>query len=158
MAKSDDSRAYHREWMRKWRAAHREEDNTRQREWRANNYARSSFLMQRADAKRRGISFLLTFEEWLTIWLESGKLEQRGKLAGQYVMSRYGDAGPYAVGNVRICLFGDNVREAQYDKIVSNETRQKQSKAAKRNPQPRSARTGRFISRHGKNSVGKVSS
>lgn len=58
--------------------------------------------------KTRGIPFLLTFEEWLKIWVDSGKLEQRGRRKGEYCMARFGDKGPYAIGNVRIILTTDN--------------------------------------------------
>jgi hypothetical protein len=52
------------------------------------------FGASRRGAKRRGIPFLFTFEEW-------------------WEMARYGDVGAYEVGNVKIIPFGDNVREAQ---------------------------------------------
>lgn len=140
-------RARGREWMASWRKTVPDANAAKQRKWRAENLARSSFLTQRGDAKRRGIPFLLTFEEWLAIWIESGKLDQRGKFAGQYVMARYGDIGPYATGNVRICSFGDNVREAKCGRIVNDETRKKNSAAQKRNPKPRDNSSGRFVAR-----------
>jgi hypothetical protein len=97
---------------------------------------RAKWSTQRSDAKRRGIPFLLTFEEWFGIWKESRKLAQRGHGAGRYVMARVGDRGPYAVGNVRIILFEENAREyrptfdaktrtgaAHRGKVVSAETR-----------------------------------
>jgi hypothetical protein len=72
---------------------------------------RVKFASQKADAKRRGIPFLLTFNEWLGIWKASGRLRQRGHGRGYYVMARYGDRGGYEVGNVRIILFEENARE-----------------------------------------------
>ena len=74
------------------------------------------YTMQRLNAKARGIPFLLTFEEWQKLWLDSGRWEQRGFRRGQYVMARNGDAGAYAVGNVRICLCEDNHREVAREK------------------------------------------
>jgi hypothetical protein len=71
----------------------------------------SRYRNQKAAAKKRGIPFLLTFEEWRDIWDTSGKLEQRGRRRGQYVMARFNDQGAYEVGNVRICTAGDNVAE-----------------------------------------------
>jgi hypothetical protein len=65
-------------------------------------------------AARRKIDFLLTFEEWTAIWQASGKWEQRGTRRGQYVMARYGDRGPYAAGNVRICTCAENMKEAHH--------------------------------------------
>lgn len=53
----------------------------------------------------------LTFDQWLDIWMQSGKLEERGRAAKQYCMSRRGDEGPYAVDNVFIQTVSDNCRE-----------------------------------------------
>lgn len=72
-------------------------------------YAR--FMQQRRRAKSRGVEWLLTFDEWFSIWEASGKYAQRGPHKGQYVMARKGDIGPYAVGNVFIHLHSDNVRD-----------------------------------------------
>jgi len=104
---------------------------------------RAKYSCQKSDAKRRGIRFLLTFDEWLDIWTTSGHIGERGNRAGYYVMARYGDRGSYEIGNVRIVLFEENAREyrptldaktrsgaAHVGKIVSQATRRKLSKAA----------------------------
>lgn len=62
-------------------------------------------------AERRDIPFLLTFKEWFKIWESSGHKNKRGCRKGQYVMARFGDTGPYAVGNVRICTTEENHAE-----------------------------------------------
>lgn len=72
---------------------------------------KQAYVCQRKDAKRRGIPFLLTYEQWCEVWLESGKWEYRGKRRGQYVMSRPGDQGAYELGNVVIVPIGDNMAE-----------------------------------------------
>ena len=77
---------------------------------------RASYTRQKGRAKERGIPFLLTLEEWLSIWESSGHLGERGVGKGQYVMARNGDKGPYAVGNVKIITTGDNAREVQQTK------------------------------------------
>jgi hypothetical protein len=64
--------------------------------------ALDKFNRQRHQAKRRGKEFLLSFDEWLDIWDQSGHWQDRGKGKGKYNMSRYNDQGPYAVGNVFI--------------------------------------------------------
>jgi hypothetical protein len=56
---------------------------------------------------------LLSFDDWLKIWRDSGRLAERGRKRGQYCMARFKDSGPYAVGNVKIILSGDNLSEAQ---------------------------------------------
>jgi hypothetical protein len=73
------------------------------------------------NARARDIEFLLTYSEWLKIWQDSGHLSERGKKLGQYVMARFGDKGPYAVGNVRIIATTENLaegRERQLDGIA----------------------------------------
>lgn len=66
--------------------------STPYRKWQAHKYR----------ALNRGIEFNLSFEDWYNIWEQSGKWEQRGRGAGCYVMCRYNDIGPYALGNVYI--------------------------------------------------------
>jgi hypothetical protein len=68
---------------------------------------------QRYAARRRGIAFKLTFEQWLSIWKTSRRLSQRGKQKNQYVMARPGDRGPYAVGNVKIVTINRNGHESK---------------------------------------------
>jgi hypothetical protein len=66
-----------------------------------------AFCRQRQNAKNRGIKWDLKLWDWWMIWDASGKWEQRGRGAG-YVMSRYGDEGPYQKDNVYICLAREN--------------------------------------------------
>jgi predicted DNA-binding transcriptional regulator AlpA len=61
------------------------------------------------DAQKRDIPFQLSFEEWFQIWQDSGHWQERGCHKGQYVMHRFGDTGPYALGNVTIIRHEDNV-------------------------------------------------
>ncbi len=67
----------------------------------------------KSGAKRRGVPFLLTFEEWLYIWDKSRHWEDRGNRGGQYGMARFGDIGPYAVGNVEIITCNENMRRKE---------------------------------------------
>lgn len=61
---------------------------------------RQGYTRSKADAKRRGIAFLFTFEEWKQWWINTGKWDLRGRKAGCYQMCRNNDTGPYALGNV----------------------------------------------------------
>lgn len=67
-------------------------------------------------ARRCNIAFLLSFEEWFKIWKESGHLHERGSRRGQYVMARFNDIGPYAIGNIKIITTEKNVSEANLGK------------------------------------------
>jgi hypothetical protein len=69
------------------------------------------YQQQGHNAHKRGIPFRLSFPEWNRVWEASGHYAQRGKRLGQYVMSRKGDAGPYALGNVVIKTVTDNIKE-----------------------------------------------
>ncbi len=66
------------------------------------------FRQQRSSAKARGVEWLMTFEEWWSVWEASGKWHLRGHRDGEYVMGRHGDVGPYAKGNVSIILANEN--------------------------------------------------
>lgn len=74
--------------------------------------AKQQFWNHKQRAKRKGISFLLTFDQWCKIWLDSGHYYQKGTKRGQYVMSRFNDTGPYSIDNVKIQTVGENTKEA----------------------------------------------
>lgn len=63
---------------------------------------------QKLSAKRRGVEWQFTFEEWMRVWIDSGKWEMRGRGKGQYCMARHGDVGPYNTSNVSIILSQKN--------------------------------------------------
>lgn len=77
---------------------------------------------QKRHAKERNIPWLFTYEEWLEMWLVSGKWFARGKHKGQYQMCRKGDEGAYSKRN---CFIG-TVEENQADRhqISDEETKQ----------------------------------
>jgi hypothetical protein len=77
---------------------------------------KKKYLDHKANSKRRGISFELSFDQWWDIWTSSGKWELMGRGAGKYCMSRVGDTGPYEVGNVYINSFEANLSEGNLGK------------------------------------------
>lgn len=83
----------------------------RQRRKRYNATPKGLYSKHKVNARRRGIEFQLTFDEWLTIWNDSGRWDQRGNYPGGYVMRRLGDSGPYAAGNVYIGEHSENTME-----------------------------------------------
>jgi len=62
-----------------------------------NDY-KQKYYNHKSSARQRGIKFNLTYDQWLNIWLISGKIKQRGF----YCMSRIKDKGAYEIGNVFI--------------------------------------------------------
>lgn len=76
------------------------------------------FLVQRWFANKRGISWKLSYDEWLDIWNKSGCLHLRGTGKGKYCMARYGDIGAYEIGNIYITLNEIN----NLDQSINNRT------------------------------------
>ena len=95
---------------------------------------RRKYYMHAYNAALRGVSFLLSFDEWWEIWQQSGHWHERGPYRGQYVMARYADQGAYEIGNVQIT-------EKEYATPASNKS-----------PEARAARLGnqfaRRVTRH----------
>ncbi len=75
-----------------------------------------AYVSQIGSSKKRGIGFLLTFEEWCDIWIKSGHLDERGRGLGKFHMARHGDTGPDAIGNVKIIPGSQNISEANKGK------------------------------------------
>lgn len=69
------------------------------------------YKWQKGQSARRQIQWLFVPSTWWRIWNDSGKFEHRGTKAGQYVMARFDDKGPYAPWNVRITTCGENTNE-----------------------------------------------
>jgi hypothetical protein len=87
------------------------------------NIPYKKYMEQKHRARGRSIDFLLTFEEWWDLWDQSGNWELRGRGTGKYVMARFGDKGPYAIGNVHIVPHIDNVREMHAARVYTAEYR-----------------------------------
>lgn len=79
------------------------------RQKRYNKTPKGRYRQHKANAKRRGVPFELTYEQWYDLW--EPFLGRSGSWPGGYVMARRGDEGPYAVGNVAIVPHGQNVAE-----------------------------------------------
>jgi hypothetical protein len=66
------------------------------------------------NARKRGIAFHFTFEEWVEWWYKNlgpNWMKKRGPWKGQYVMSRYNDKGNYEPSNVRCITNTQNTLE-----------------------------------------------
>ena len=68
------------------------------RKWAEQNPKMDAYVKHKSKAKKRGVEFLLTFEEWRDWW--GSDWDQRGRTKNKLVMGRYGDTGPYALGNI----------------------------------------------------------
>jgi hypothetical protein len=92
------------------------------------------YIDHKSRAKRRGIAFNLTFDQWLSIWIDSGKLHLRGRGAGKYCMSRIGDAGPYEIGNVFIQSFEGNSSDGHKGRKQDESWKEKRAESLKGKP------------------------
>jgi len=104
--KSDKANAKNLRSLVKWGIPHTEMAMHRQ------SGLLTAYRAQKHNAKNRDVDWDLSFKDWLSIWQTSGKLDQRGRGIGNYVMSRLNDSGAYAMGNVHIQLSTENNREA----------------------------------------------
>lgn len=77
-------------------------------------FGKMKYRTHKCHAKKRGIDFLFTFEEWFDWWeskLGPDWVTKRGCRKGQFCMARIKDKGPYVVWNVKCILHQDNCRE-----------------------------------------------
>lgn len=71
-------------------------------------------LHGKTDRAGNVVKFLLSFDQWMLIWEESGHWDQRGRRKGQFVMSRKDDLGNYEPGNVFIQTGQQNAQDAKF--------------------------------------------
>jgi hypothetical protein len=83
-----------------------------------------AFQAQRTSARRRGIPFLFTFEEWWAWWQIGNRWQNRGMGKHKFVMARFGDKGPYSPKNVYCATHEEN------HAIVPTEVRSQASRKA----------------------------
>lgn len=70
------------------------------------------YMQQKRNAAARDIEWSLSFPEWVSIWRDSGHLDERGRGEG-YCMARRHDIGPYDLLNVYITTIGQNAADYQ---------------------------------------------
>ena len=88
-------------------AYQRNKDNERAQQQEYDLTPMGKFVAHKKNARRRGVEFVMSFDEWWAVW--ESHWDGRGK--GQLVMCRTGDVGAYVVGNVRIDSQSNNAKE-----------------------------------------------
>ncbi len=88
--------------------------------------AKRRYSTQRQHAKRRGIEFKFTFDDWLAWWI--GKLgpvwlSKRGRLSEKFCMARRDDEGPYHPDNVMCITIEQNGHDKAKTGAVSYNNR-----------------------------------
>ncbi len=74
---------------------------------------RRAYQVQRHNAKSRDIPWKFSFDQWLSFWVASGHWLERGLKGDGYVMSRFGDTGPYSPENCEIIKASENSQQPQ---------------------------------------------
>lgn len=94
------------------------------------------FNSHKQDAKRRGIPFLFSFEEWRDWWLADGRWLRRGRGVGNLVMARHGDVGPYSLSNVRPATREENMADIPPERRTASAIRGHRDRKARGNLLP----------------------
>ena len=55
---------------------------------------------QHGNARTRKIKWLLTFDDWVKFWKNSGRYHKRGRGANQFALVRIDPTGPYSLDNI----------------------------------------------------------
>jgi hypothetical protein len=82
---------------------------------------RKAWIAAKANAKRRGIGFTLSFDDFITWWIcELGPdwLKLKGRKSHQFQMARFNDRGIYKLGNIQCITAAQN--RAEQKMILGN--------------------------------------
>jgi hypothetical protein len=74
---------------------------------------KKAYLDQKYHAEARQIPWLFTYEDWLELWLLSGKWFLRGRGQDKYCVCRYGDEGAYSSRNCYIGTGKENAKDTR---------------------------------------------
>lgn len=90
--------------------------------YRLRNDDRYAYHNLRSSARKRGIGFELSFEDFMEFCAVTGYLEARGKDPTSLTIDRIKTSLPYGVGNLRILTYNDNISheyESERDRLRS---------------------------------------
>lgn len=75
-----------------------------------------AYEVQRQNAKRRGIPWEFTLEEWWAWWKIDDNWARRGVTKHALCMCRIGDSGPYSPSNVYCATNDQNKKDMDHDR------------------------------------------
>ena len=90
---------------------------------------RKAYNQQKKGAKKRGIEFLLTFEQWVEWWGDD--FSKRGRGTFDLHMCRRLDSGPYSLENIYKGTAKENLRTAANLRLVRASERKKRELQAR---------------------------
>lgn len=85
------------------------------RQWRANNPILNAFKCIKSRAKRTGIAFSLTVQQFTTFCVVTGFVEKRGRSSGSLHIDRIDPAKGYEVGNIQVLTATQNIHKRDAD-------------------------------------------
>lgn len=85
--------------------------------WRANNPEIASFRHLQESAKRREISFELTFEEFRAWGHTHGYFTGKGRQKDDMTVDRIDQSGPYSLHNIQVLTNADNARKERFRQL-----------------------------------------
>lgn len=83
--------------------------------WSEDNPKRAAYNWQKSHAGRRGLAFVLTYDEWVNWWGDD--FEYRGGEGTALCMCRYGDLGGYSLDNIYKDTNAGNARGPRAKKL-----------------------------------------
>lgn len=99
------------EKQREYRAKNPGKSTKYNKRWIAKNPKHWAWCCQKQAAKRRGIEFNFTLDEWIEWWGDDW--DRRGRCKKELVMARYNDEGAYEINNIYKTTTAENVSEYQ---------------------------------------------
>lgn len=79
---------------------------------------KAAFALLKSNAKRRGIEFKLTFEQFKEFAIETQVLVGRGRKKTSYHIDRIDALKGYEVGNLQVLTSSENSRKGAYEKVL----------------------------------------
>ena len=93
---------------------------------------RAAYASHKRSARKRGIPFLFTFEQWSEWWLTDDRWSRRGRKAGQLQMGRKGNSGPYSPDNVECATKEQKQKSQLISALVFGLSPEKRAEVAKK--------------------------
>lgn len=94
--------------------------------WRKENPVKSSYLNLRANSKRRGKQFEISFDEFKDVCIETEYIQGKGRTAKGYTLDRLEDEKGYTKDNIGIKTNSENVKkQRRREKILKYEYQHK---------------------------------
>lgn len=84
------------------------------KKYKEKNPLRYKYCKLRSNAKRRGHTFTVSFEEFSELVLKSGYMEKSGRAANSYHLDRIDASRGYVPGNIQVLTNSINVQKWHY--------------------------------------------